>query len=120
MWPGVLSEDVLTPELMLPVQFQDIWSRMRASSPERELMLAMVSQAVADIQKHRYARRREGQRLYMEAYNWMSSTDTTWSFSFENLCRTLGLAPEALRDELLGVKQFRDRPAVGAELRRAA
>jgi hypothetical protein len=100
VWSGVLSEDVLTPELVLPVQFEEIWSRRKAMAPEQELMLAVLGEAAADIRRYRFAPRRDGQRLYWEAYNWMASEDTTWPFSFVNLCAILGLSAEALREEL--------------------
>jgi hypothetical protein len=101
MWPGVLPDDLLTPEAALPAQFHYIWHRSRAISPERALVLAVLWQAIADLQKYRFARRRRHQRLYMEAYEWVASDDRIWPFSFVNLCETLNLSPESLRGELL-------------------
>ena len=101
MWPGVVSEDGLAPETMLPVQFRDICSQGEAVSPERELMAAVLHEAVADVQRYRSARGREEQRLYLNACEWLTSDDTTWPFSFASLCATLGLSPEAIREGLL-------------------
>jgi hypothetical protein len=100
MWSGV-PEDLLVPEAALPSQFQDIWHRSRAISPERSLALAVVSQAVIDLQKHRYAKRRRQQRLFMEAYEWVRSEDRSWPFSFSNLCEYLDLPAAPLRERLL-------------------
>ena len=102
MWSGVLPEELLIPEPALPVQFKEIWHRSRAISPERALILAVLWQAADDLQKHRFARRRQHQRLYMEAYEWVASEDRRWPYSFVNLCELLALSPEALREGLLG------------------
>jgi len=102
MWSGVLPEELLIPEPALPVQFKEIWYRSRAISAERALILAVLWQAADDLQKHRFARRRQQQRLYMEAYEWVASNDRQWPYSFVNLCELLQLSPEALREGLLG------------------
>ncbi len=102
MWSGVLPEELLIPEPALPVQFKEIWHRSRAISPDRALILAVLWQAADDLQKYRFARRRQQQRLYMEAYEWVASGDRRWPYSFINLCEVLQLSPEALREGLLG------------------
>lgn len=101
MWSGVLPEELLIPEPALPAQFHVIWHRSRAISPQRALVLAVLWQAVADLQKYRFATRRQQQRLYMEAYEWVASMDRVWAYSFTNLCELLDLSPESLREELL-------------------
>jgi hypothetical protein len=112
MWPGVVSEDGLIPEAVLPVQFRDICSQGSAVSPERELMVAVLHEAVADVQRYRSARGREQRKLYVEACQWLTSDDTTWPFSFASLCATLGLSPEGIREGLFlsGEKSGTDIP----------
>lgn len=100
MWSGV-SDDVLVPEPALPSQFGDIWHRSRAITPERALALAVVWEAVFDLQKFRFAARRRQQRLYWEAYEWVASTDRGWPYSFVNLCEILEMNPVAVRRQLL-------------------
>ncbi len=101
MWSGILPEELLIPEPALPAQFHIIWHRTRAISAERALVLAVLWQAVADLQKYRFATRRQHQRLYMEAYEWVASAERSWTYSFVNLCELLNLSPESLREELL-------------------
>lgn len=101
MWSGV-SDDILVPEAALPAQFADIWHKSRAISPERALALAVVWEAVIDLGKYRFATRRRQQRLYWEAYDWVTSDDGSWPFSFVNLCDTIGLSVEPVRKQLLG------------------
>jgi hypothetical protein len=101
MWSGV-SDDILVPEAALPAQFADIWHKSRAISPERALALAVLWEAVIDLGKHRFATRRRQQRLYWEAYEWVTSDDGVWPFSFVNLCDTIGLTVDPVRKQLLG------------------
>jgi hypothetical protein len=115
MSPVAVPDELLTSEAALPAQFYDIWHRTRYVSPERALVLAVMWQAVIDLQKYRFANRRRQQRLFMEAYRWVESDDRSWVFSFANLCETLNLKPEPLRARLLGeVPPPRQAPAVGA------
>jgi len=70
--------------------------------PERQLAVAVLSQAADDLRKFRYARRGSGYSLYADARNWITSNDRKWPYSFLNLCDVLHLAADAIRAELLG------------------
>jgi hypothetical protein len=102
MWSGVLREETLIPEHVLPVQFQDVLRRKRAVSPEISLVIAILERAILDLREYRFARRRREQRLYMNAYAWVASDDRRWPYSFSNLCEALNLNPLAVRTQLLG------------------
>jgi len=102
MSPVIIPEEIIASEPALPVQFQDIWHRTRYTSPERSLVLSVVWQAVIDLQKYRFAKRRRQQRLYMEAYRWVASSDRQWPYAFENIAEMLNVAPERLREQLIG------------------
>lgn len=101
MWSGV-SDDILTSEAALPTQFDDIWHKTRSISPERALALAVLWEAVLDLDKYRFAQRRRPQRLYWEAYDWVTSDDRSYGYSFVNLCEAIGLSVEPVRQRLLG------------------
>jgi hypothetical protein len=101
MWSGV-SDDVLVPDTALPTQFDDIWHKTRAITPERALALAVMWEAVLDLGRYRFANRRRQQRLYWEAYEWVTSNDRSWPYSFANLCDAIGLSVEPVRLQLLG------------------
>jgi hypothetical protein len=98
----IVPEEVLAPEPALPTQFHDIWSRSRYISPERALVLAILEQAFGDLEKYRFAMRRRQQRLYMEAYKWVASDEREWPYSFVNLCESVSLSAESVREQLLG------------------
>jgi hypothetical protein len=105
MWPGVVYEETLDEELVLPVQFRELWSGTGPDRGETELMVAVLAEAAADIRRYRFARRRDHQRLFVKAFDWITSEDQTWPFSFLSLCNTLGLSPEALRETLLDIRE---------------
>jgi len=124
MWSGV-SDDILVPDSALPTQFDDIWHKTRAITPERALALAVMWEAVIDLEKFRFATRRRQQRLYWEAYQWVTGNDRGWPYSFLNLCDVLNLAAQPVRKQLLGemlpaVVPAPQAPAQEADLEKAA
>jgi hypothetical protein len=122
MWSGV-SDDILVPDSALPTQFDDIWHKTRAITSERALALAVMWEAVLDLAKFRFATRRRQQRLYWEAYQWVTTNDRSWPYSFVNLCEALGLTVEPVRHQLLGEMApagVAEQPAVEPALERAA
>ncbi|MGD9764268.1 MAG: hypothetical protein AB7V27_11180 [Candidatus Binatia bacterium] len=122
MSPVIIPEELIASEPALPVQFQDIWHRTRYVSPERSLVLSVVWQAVIDLQKYRFAKRRRQQRLFMEAYNWVASTDRKWPYAFENIAEMLNVDSERLREQLIGNSEpiFAPMPAPSLEVEEAA
>ena len=100
-------DEMLGSEITLPVQFQRLFHESSATTPERMLAIAVLSQAAEDLQTFGCARRRRQQRLYMDAYNWVASADRTWPYSFLNLCDQLRLCPDSVRLELLGDTRLR-------------
>jgi len=104
-------EEQLPPAILHPIQYRDIWSGT-GHSPERELASAVIDRAATDLRIYRYARRARHQRLYMQAYQWVQSNDTSWAFAFLSICHALGFSPEALRERLLDVSEpMREREA---------
>jgi len=69
---------------------------------QRELATEILKQAAQDLRRF-YNRPAPIEReLYSDAYRWVVSENGSWPFSFLNVCRLLNLAPDILRDELLG------------------
>jgi hypothetical protein len=102
MSPVVIPEELIASEPALPVQFHEMWHRTRYTAPERSLVLSVVWQAVIDLQKYRFAKRRRQQRLYMEAYQWVVSDDRQWPYSFCNVAEMLNVDWLRLRKQLIG------------------
>jgi len=102
MWSGVLLEERLEPEFIVPEQFHDVLRRKRAVMPEMELALAVMERAVVDLQEYRFRTRRREQRLYMDAYDWVVSNDRAWPLSFVNLCELFEVPVDQMRARLIG------------------
>jgi hypothetical protein len=73
---------------------------------EERLMLAVLESAVEDFQKYVLARKPRGKKLFQEAEEWFQERDSDELFSFENICETLQLHPDYIRQGLMsGRKQ---------------
>jgi hypothetical protein len=95
------------------------------SSPAQQLALAVLEQALADLERRRAVPRplalpesMGGSRSLVEGVEgWFASDDTGWLFSFENVCALVGIDAEAVRRKLgIGRRRalrLRSRLAVG-------
>jgi hypothetical protein len=72
-----------------------------SSGPEVALAKGVLVQAKQDLRRFLAAEDRVGREIYADAYSWVVSDDLWWPYSFLNVCEVLGLAPDALREELL-------------------
>jgi hypothetical protein len=72
---------------------------------EERLMLAVLESAVEDFQKYVLARNPRGKRLFQEAEDWFLEKDSEELFSFENICETLQLHPDYIRQGLMVWKE---------------
>jgi hypothetical protein len=68
--------------------------------PEKQLILAVLEDAIACFQKYVFARDRKGKLLFHEAEYWIQDTNRDWTFSFVNVCETLGFDSAYLREGL--------------------
>jgi hypothetical protein len=110
----------LQPDTLLPAQWHRNFASDSALVPEKRLLLAILEEAVATLQRYVLDSRRRGRRLYHEAETWVLSDDVSWPCSFSNVCDALGIDPGYLRR---GVMRWRDRrradPCAGTRSRYA-
>jgi hypothetical protein len=99
------QENAIDVEAAPPVQFDSIWRGATPSTRVRALLLAMLDQAASDLQFFRFRRRREAQRMYWEAHEWVMSDSRSHPFTFVNICEALKLSPDVLRSGLMGTDQ---------------
>ena len=76
---------------------------------EEALLLAMLEMATEDFQKYLLAQDPRGKALFQEAEEWILNTDSRWFFSFENVCRHLGMSPSYMRRGLMRWKEAKLR-----------
>lgn len=96
---------LLQPNALLPSQYFAALRRRLEQEPERRLIAAMLQDAVECFQKHLFAHDRKKRQLFLDAEQWICSTDRQWPFSFENVCEMLQLDPGYLRKGLLAWKE---------------
>lgn len=68
--------------------------------PERALAAGVLRQAANDLRRFRESEDAVGREMYWDARSWFLSNDTEWPYSFLNVCYSLGIAPENIRDEV--------------------
>lgn len=102
MWSHAAGDEVLVPEPALPAQVLHLWHHTRAIGAERALALAVLSQAVTDVQRYRASRHAQHRPLHDEALAWIASPARDWPFAFENLCDAFDLDVADTRAALLG------------------
>jgi hypothetical protein len=73
-----------------------------SETSSRELASGILEQAAQDLRRFHGATNAVERELYRDAYRWVISDDSSWPCSFLNICQLLKLAPESLRQDLLG------------------
>src|SRR5258705_12590105 len=68
----------------------------------RDLAAGILQQATLDLRRFHGATTGLEREFYLDAYRWVVSDDCSWPFSFSNVCQVLNLAPETIREEMLG------------------
>ncbi len=87
----------------------DNHGRRGALEPERELMLAVLADAIECYHKYGGAPDGIGERNYREAELWIFSPDQTEVFSFLNVCEALQFDPSYIRRGILNLNTPRGR-----------
>ena len=69
---------------------------------QRELAAGVLKQAAQDFRRFHGATSKIERELYFDAYRWLTVDESSSPFSFLNVCQLLNLAPENVRQELIG------------------
>jgi hypothetical protein len=105
-------ESLFQPDTIAPAEYYDGFKRKSPLEPERELVLAMLEDAVLCFQKYLRSTQEKERGLFTDAEDWLFGDDREWPLSFLNVCDLLGLEPGYLRK---GLSQWRLK-SPGAEL----
>jgi len=90
----------LQPDTILPAQFfQSLRTKGRFDG-ERRLMIAVLEDAVNCFMKQLHATDPKARQLFLDAEEWIRANDRTWFFAFANVCDTLDLDPDYVREGL--------------------
>jgi hypothetical protein len=84
--------------VIMPAQFfrPGAWS----VQPELRLMEAVLEEAVRTYRACEGRTDRRGRLEFRDVARWFASDDTKWPFSFVNICDTIGIDIDRLRQEL--------------------
>lgn len=91
---------VLAPDAILPSQYFAGLRRRNDMSGERRLMIAILEDALHCFQKYVEATDPKHRQLFDDAAEWIAEDNPTWFFSFPNVCHTLDLDPDYVREGL--------------------
>ena len=70
-------------------------------TPEKGLAIGVLKQAAYDLRRYRTATKAADRELYFDAHSWVTAYDSSWPYSFMNVCKLLDLCPEMVRTDLL-------------------
>jgi len=70
-------------------------------TPEKGLAVGVLKQAAYDLRRYQTATKSADRELYLDAHSWVTAYDSSWPYSFINVCKLLDLCPELVRAELL-------------------
>lgn len=90
---------------LLVVDYLDTFRRKSYLEPEKELMLAVLEQAIDYFQTNILKKTRKQENLFQEAEAWIIDDNDHWLFSFDIICETLDISPSFLRSRLLDWKR---------------
>ena len=99
---GSLNRLVFSPDPVSRFQYEKVHEAKKGLAqhhPVRDFMLAVLEDGIACYQGYFFKPSRKNENLFLEAEKWISSNDDG-VFSFNNICETLGLDPDALRKGL--------------------
>ena len=68
---------------------------------EKGLAIGVLKQAAYDLRRFRTATKAVDRELYVDAHSWVTAYDSSWPYSFMNVCKLLDLCPEVVRAEFL-------------------
>ena len=90
-----------------PQRYQPIVRRTDYGEPERELMFAVLEDAIYCFQSYASAQDSIRSRLFLQAKDWlMEDDDDDWLFSFANICAVFEISPQYIRAGLLRHKDM--------------
>jgi hypothetical protein len=72
-----------------------------APTAEKGLAIGVLKQAAYDLRHYRTATKAAHRELYLDAHSWVTAYDSSWPYSFMNVCKLLDLCPEIVRTDLL-------------------
>lgn len=94
---GEAIASLFQPDVLVNDLYLESFRRGALFEPEKQLMAAILEDAIETLDDHRTASGGKKRRLFEETEEWFFSDDADWVFSFVSVCGALGLDPDYLR-----------------------
>lgn len=117
---GVSMENLFQPDILIQPQYLATHQRRFHQEPEKVLMLALLEDAIVCFQDNFGTDDRRKRALFEDAEQWILDRDSSYIFSFENICEVLGLDAGYLREGLMRWKTTRARTQAKDQRKRLA
>jgi hypothetical protein len=98
-------EALFQPDILIQSQYQATYQRRFHHEPEKILMLALLEDAIVCFQDNLKSACKKKKSLFDDAESWILDDDTSYIFSFKNICDVLGFDAGYLRDGLMRWKE---------------
>jgi hypothetical protein len=98
-------EALFQPDILIQSQYQATYQRRFHQEPEKILMLALLEDAIVCFQDNLKTVCKRKKSLFEDAESWILDDDTSYIFSFKNICDVLGFDAGYLRDGLMRWKE---------------
>ena len=110
----------LEPDILLGSQYFDRVRRRAGQEGERQLMVAVLEDAVHTYLRYAGISDPAQRELFREAEEWIESADKSDFYSFENVCAILDLDAGYIRGGLRARKEHARDQTAEAEFRHAS
>ncbi len=98
------------PDTPMPDQYLETVLSTTHLEGEKRLMVAVLEDAISCYQDYISSRDRRERKLFYEAAEWIfSRDDNEWFLSFHNVCETIGLDSDYIREGLLRWRHHRTK-----------
>lgn len=98
-------ESLFHADILIQSQYQATYQRRFQQEPEKVLMLALLEDAIICFQDYLGTDCKRKMALFQDAEAWIMDDDTSYIFSFVNICEVLGFDASYLREGLLRWKK---------------
>ncbi len=115
-----ITNSLFQPDILIMERFLETTRKKSHLKPEKDLMLAVLEDAVDCYLKNIFAKTEKEKALFRDAEDWILEENSRRFFSFENICEILNINPQYLREGLINWKQreLKDYPRLNTRYRR--
>jgi len=104
---GEMVASLFQPDVLLPAQYFETGRQKSVAVPEKNLIAAVLEEAVYSFQKYLLVSDGKGRILFEETGRWIFDVDDSGVFSYRNVCEILDIEANYLRLGLLRWKEKR-------------